>query len=103
MGNESTIAVWPRDFLLPIINDEIKQLLRYLTRDDSWKGCFNVQVEVDGIVDKIKKGRLWKRTLQRHPEITDEYVANLVAEVSLSRGLAVLHKGVQIVIEKKDA
>ena len=55
MDNEFIVTVRPRGFLLPIINDEIKQLLRYLTRDDSWKGSFSIQVEVDGIVAKLKR------------------------------------------------
>ena len=103
MNNKGLVAVWPRDFLLPKIDHEITQLLRYLTRDDSWRNCFNVQVVVDAIVVKLKKGRFWKGIFQRHPEITDEYVAQLVAEVCLNRGLAILHKGTQMVItENKD-
>jgi predicted RNA-binding protein with PUA domain len=93
--------VWPRDFLLPIIDGEIKQLLRYLTRDSSWKDCFGVQVEADGMVARLKRGSLWRGILRGHPEISDDYLANLVAEVALSKGLAVLHKGTQMVIVKK--
>jgi len=91
----------PRDILLPILDGEIKQLLRYLTRDSSWEGCFGIQVNAEGIVARLNRSRLWKRIVKGLPEGIDDYVANLVTEVALKRGLAVTHKGIQMVIERR--
>jgi hypothetical protein len=102
MNKESMNVVWPRDIVLPVINDKINKLLQYLIRDNSWKGCFNVQIEVGGILDRLKREKLLKGILDRHPEITDDYLANLVGEVSLGKGLATSYNGIQMTLTKKD-
>jgi hypothetical protein len=98
MSKEPITVVWPKDFLLPIIDDEIKQLLKYLTHDDSWRGCFTVQIVAESITARLKQGRLWRGIIQKHSEVTDDYVSDLVVEVVLRKGLAVLRKGTQMVI-----
>ena len=95
----NTIELGLGNILTPFIEAEIKQLLRYLTRDGSWEGCFRTQVVVDGIVARLKKGRLWRSVLRGHPEVSDEFVAELVAVVALSKGLVILHQGKQIQAE----
>jgi hypothetical protein len=100
--SEDINMVWPRDFILPIIDQELTQLLRYLTRDDSWEGCFGTQVVVEGIMARLNRGKAWRTILKGHPEITDDYIANLVVEVALARRMAVVYKGTQMMISEQD-
>jgi predicted RNA-binding Zn-ribbon protein involved in translation (DUF1610 family) len=93
--------IWPRDFLLPIIDHDVIELLRYITRERAWMGCFTIQVQVDGMVARLRREKLLQSMFRGHPEITDSYLAELIAEVALSKGLAVFHKGVSMVIENK--
>lgn len=99
--SDELVVVWPRDVLLPILDEEIKRLLRYVTRDSSWEGCFGIQVNAEGVVARLNKSRLWRNVVKGHSEITDDYVASLIAEVALKRGLAVTRRGIQMVIQER--
>jgi hypothetical protein len=99
---QAITVVWPRDFLLPMVRSELELLLKYLARDDRWKGCFGVQVIAEGVVAKLGRRRDWKSLLQWHPEVTDDCVAGLVAETALAMGLAVSRGGMQMVLERSE-
>jgi len=96
------VVEWPRDLLLPLIDGEVKKLMRYLTRDSSWKDCFGIQVSAEGIVGKLNKSRVWRRIVSDSTGITDDYVAHLVVEVvTLWWGMPVVNKGVQMVLVER--
>jgi len=98
--NKKPVQTWPKDFLTPIIDDEIKQLLSYLTRDTSWHNCFDIRVNTEAITTKLKNGKL-KNILKKHPEVSNDYISDLVAKITLGKGLAVSYKGGQMVIQEK--
>lgn len=72
-----------------VIATEITRMLQYLTRDASWTGCFDVAINVDGFLERMKKSKLVGRLFEADDPEWEQAVRQLVVSVALQWNIPV--------------
>ena len=88
--------------MLDVVNREITNLMRYLTRDASWRGCFGVAIDVDGMIVRLKQHRLTRGILWPGGASSDTDVAEVIEAVALQRGITVCRSGLMTMVVSKE-
>ena len=76
-----------------VIYNEIVKLLRYLTRDPNWANTFQIAINVDSFIEKMKSDRTVSRLLWADGNIPANIIAKIVISVAVRMGVAVIQTG----------
>lgn len=73
-----------------VVYNEIVKLLCYLTRDPKWANTFQIAINVDSFIEKMKSDRTVSRLLWVDGNIPTNIIAKIVTSVAVRMGVAIV-------------